>query len=128
MLCGKIPFKASNITDLHSLILSGTFDIPNDVSDYAKNLLSRMIVVEPTNRLTLEEILKHPWFLVKNSKIIDKSHPQFCPKILKENSVEEIKQSAVNSLVELGFSYDFVVRSLKNNEMNHATASYYLIT
>ena len=32
MLCGTVPFKASNLEDLHKLILKGEFTFPNELS------------------------------------------------------------------------------------------------
>jgi hypothetical protein len=36
MVCGTVPFKASNLEDLHKLILSGNFAIPENISEEAK--------------------------------------------------------------------------------------------
>lgn len=128
MICGTIPFRATNISDLHKVILSGVFDIPNEVSETAKDLLRKMIVVEPSERCSLQDVLTHPWFMVKNVKDVDKTIPQFCPRILKENNPEEIREINLSAISELGFSYDFVMKSLRNNEMNHATATYFLLS
>lgn len=32
MLCGTVPFKASNLEDLHKLILKGEFSFPNELT------------------------------------------------------------------------------------------------
>lgn len=125
ILCGQIPFKATNIEELHKVILLGNLEFPAELSDQAKNLISSMIVLNPLNRISLEDALKHEWFTVK-SKEVDKSSPQFFPRIIKEN-LEDIKENVVKAVAELGFEYEFVINSLKNNEMNHATASYYLM-
>ena len=125
MLCGKIPFKASNIDELHQVILSCKLEISVELSEQARDLMRKMIVLNPYDRISLDNVLRHEWFLVRD-KEADKSTPQFFPRISKETP-DEIKETAVKALTELGFDNDFVVKSLKNNEMNHATASYYLI-
>lgn len=62
MLQGTVPFKANNIADLHKLILKGTFDFPvSSISQDAKDLLKKMLVLTPEKRLPLPEILNHPW-------------------------------------------------------------------
>lgn len=127
MVCGKIPFKATSVKELHKVILLGEFEIPDEISEYGKNLMKSMIIVEPTDRISLPEVLKHPWFSTKNYHEIDRTLPNFYPKILKENSSEEIKEHTVNLITEFGFSYDYVIKSLVANEMNHATAMYYLL-
>mmetsp|Transcript_21088 Transcript_21088/g.15112 ORF Transcript_21088/g.15112 Transcript_21088/m.15112 type:complete len:82 (-) Transcript_21088:636-881(-) len=43
MLCGTVPFKASNLEDLHKLILKGEFSFPNELSEDAQKLVKSMI-------------------------------------------------------------------------------------
>ena len=54
MVQGTFPFKASNISDLHKLILKGDFDFPVDgVSPEVKDLIRKMIVLRPDKRMTI---------------------------------------------------------------------------
>lgn len=53
MLCGTVPFKASNLEDLHKLILKGEFSFPCELTDDAQNLVRSMIKLEPDQRLTI---------------------------------------------------------------------------
>jgi serine/threonine protein kinase len=70
MLQGTVPFKANNIADLHKLILKGVFDFPIDnISEEAKDLIRRMLVLTPEKRISIPEILSHPW--VKEINEID---------------------------------------------------------
>jgi len=64
MLFGDFPFRANNQDKLFELITEGKLIFPNDieVSDKAKNLLSKIIVIKPNKRISLEEILNDPWF------------------------------------------------------------------
>lgn len=43
MLCGTVPFKASNLEDLHKLILKGDFNFPCELSTEAQSLVRGMI-------------------------------------------------------------------------------------
>ena len=47
ILTGTVPFKASNLEDLHKLILKGEFTIPAHVSAEASEILRGMIKLEP---------------------------------------------------------------------------------
>lgn len=46
-------------------IKKGEFDFPSpywdDISDMAKDLIAKLLVVEKEKRLNADEILKHPW-------------------------------------------------------------------
>ena len=61
MLCGTVPFKAPNMKELHKLILSGKYTFPVELSPDAKDLIEKLLVLEPKNRLSIPEILAHPW-------------------------------------------------------------------
>ena len=54
MVQGTVPFKASNISDLHKLILAGNFEFPVDsVSEEVKDLIRRMLIVKPEDRINI---------------------------------------------------------------------------
>ena len=53
MLCGTVPFKATNLEDLHKLILKGEFTFPCQLSDESKAIIKGMIRLNPTHRLTI---------------------------------------------------------------------------
>ena len=64
MLFGIFPFKSSNDEKLFELINEAKLIFPNniEVSDKVKSLISKIIVIKPTKRLSLEEILNDSWF------------------------------------------------------------------
>jgi len=65
MLCGFPPFYHPKTSELYSLIRKGEFDFPapywTDVSDSAKDLIRKLLQVDPKKRWTAEQVLKHPW-------------------------------------------------------------------
>ena len=68
MLAGVQPFKASKIEDLKEIILKGKFEPIEDVSKDANDLIKGMLQLNPNKRLTVEQILKHPWLKNVNIK------------------------------------------------------------
>lgn len=61
LLSGTMPFKANNMDDLQSLIISANYNDLNDVSKDAAMLISELLEVDPKKRLTAEEALKKPF-------------------------------------------------------------------
>ena len=56
LICGTVPFKASNLEDLNKLILKGEFKFPESstkISEEAKKLVKGMIKLSPKERLTI---------------------------------------------------------------------------
>ena len=61
MLSGNLPFKGNNIHDLENAILLGEYNKIRDISYEASDLIEKMLQLNPSERITIEEILKHPW-------------------------------------------------------------------
>ena len=65
LLCGYPPFYDENQSVLFKKIRAGTFqfDSPywDGVSDAAKDVISKLLVVDPKHRISIEEFLELPW-------------------------------------------------------------------
>ncbi|XP_005995978.1 tribbles homolog 2 [Latimeria chalumnae] len=62
MLIGRYPFHDVEPSSLFSKIRRGQFSIPETLSPKAKCLIRSILRREPSERLTSQEILDHPWF------------------------------------------------------------------
>eukprot|EP00980_Cylindrotheca_fusiformis_P011914 scaffold2830_cov131-Cylindrotheca_fusiformis.AAC.35 len=62
LLCGSLPFDDESIPNLFKKIKSGMYSLPTHLSQLAKNLIPRMLEVDPMKRITIPEIRMHPWF------------------------------------------------------------------
>ena len=68
MICGYLPFDDDDNDILYDKICKGKFEIPNHVSDKAKDLLNKILVTDPKKRFTINQIKNHPWFSLYNNK------------------------------------------------------------
>jgi serine/threonine protein kinase len=62
LVCGRVPFKAPTIKQLYEMVLRLEYAYPDHMSAEAKELITGMLKIEPTERLTIREILNHRWF------------------------------------------------------------------
>ncbi len=64
MLCGRYPFDTKDSAYLRK-VLQAEYAIPSDlnISAACRDLMSRLMVPNPEERLTMEGIKTHPWFL-----------------------------------------------------------------
>lgn len=76
MLCGTVPFKAPNMKELHALIKIGEFGFPVEISEESKDLIKKMLLLDPAERLSIPEILSHPWVKDEDSDEDDESDLQ----------------------------------------------------
>jgi carbon catabolite-derepressing protein kinase len=63
MICGKLPFEDEDVQVLFAKISSGHFIVPSSISPEARSLINSMLVVDPVKRITIPEIMRHPWFI-----------------------------------------------------------------
>jgi serine/threonine protein kinase len=61
LLVGDFPFKAKTESELFSKIRRGIVNIPDTLSYHSKKLLSKILVLDPSKRLTANEIYYDEW-------------------------------------------------------------------
>lgn len=99
LLSGYAPFSGSNQDELFSNIKKLKINWPNDFPPLAKNLISKILKLNPKERISLDEILSHSWFeknpIVKpllNNVITD-------PKELLESHLIQIKTESMSDQI-----------------------------
>ncbi|MCP9263160.1 Aurora kinase A [Dirofilaria immitis] len=60
-LVGKPAFEAKTVELTLDNIRNCRYTIPDNVPNGAKDLISRLLQIDPTKRLPLADVLKHPW-------------------------------------------------------------------
>jgi calcium-dependent protein kinase len=87
------------------------------VSDEAKNLIKRMLVVAVKDRITAEQALKDPWFEKFTKKVRigseeDKLDPNILERLRQYRGVSTLKKAAMNLLVKMADNKD--IEQLRN--------------
>lgn len=83
MLYGTVPFKAHNMKDLHKSIILAKYTIKDTISEEAIDLIQKILEPDPSKRLSIQQILAHPWFRDINEDI-ELFNDQEKEKILRE--------------------------------------------
>lgn len=84
MATGSVPFDDKSMPGLHDKIKRGHVNYPAHLSDECKNLLSRIFVTDPTQRIIMTDIVHHPW-MNKDSAPINNHMPSRKPLTLPLN-------------------------------------------
>ena len=121
LLCGTLPFDDENIPNLFKKIKCGIYTLPSHLSPGARDLIPRLLVVDPMKRMTIPEIRQHPWFQVRLPRYLAVPPPDTIQQAKKID--EEILQEVVNR----GFDRNQLVESLRNRVQNEGTVTYYLL-
>ena len=60
---GSVPFKGNDIETLKSNILHLKISWPKEMNPDARDLISKILKLDPSQRMPLEDMLEHPFFL-----------------------------------------------------------------
>uniref|UniRef100_A0A8C4N242 Maternal embryonic leucine zipper kinase n=1 Tax=Eptatretus burgeri TaxID=7764 RepID=A0A8C4N242_EPTBU len=61
LLCGFLPFDDENVMVLYRKIQRGKYELPSWLSSSSIQLLNQLLQVEPKQRISIKELLVHPW-------------------------------------------------------------------
>ena len=120
MLCGCLPFDDFTEDKLYNKIIQGKFNFPPmiKISKDAKNLINSILVVNPKERATINDIKKNKWFL-NNYKPNLGLFISICEIPVCDLIVKEMKN--------LGYNEKKIIEYIKNNKHNSITTIYYLL-
>lgn len=62
LLTGYVPFMGTDFKKLNDNIMNLKIQWPKDMNLEAKNLISKILKPDPQDRISLEEMVKHPFF------------------------------------------------------------------
>lgn len=121
LICGRLPFDDENIPGLLARIKNGIYPISKNMSKGANDLIARIFVVDPVNRISVPEIRRHPWF------------QEHIPLYIASTAIDslydttKVDEEVVREMVKMGFDIHEVVRSLLNHLQNEIMVTYYLL-
>ena len=121
MLCGFLPFDDSNNEVLYRKIIEGKFNIPHFISDNGKDILKKILNVDPSKRYNINLIKNHPWFNLINPNI------NMNEGLLLFKYVIPIDEDLVEKMEEFYNDKEDIRRKILSNRHNHITTTYYLL-
>ena len=62
LITGNVPFQGNDIDTLKENILHLRITWPKDINVEAKNLIKKILKLDPNSRISLEEMIQHPFF------------------------------------------------------------------
>ena len=122
MLCGYLPFEDGDNEILYKKITDGKFKTPKYLSENCKDILHKILNVDPKKRYTIKQIKKHPWFNLINPRI------NLSEGLLLNVYIVPIDEKIVEEMAtKYKFNEDIVRANLISNKHNHTTTTYYLL-
>lgn len=75
LLSARLPFDDEDCDALLFQVTEGKYDMPLEIDPLAQNLIRRMLTTEVERRITMPEILTHPFFKLHPPKVSTRIYP-----------------------------------------------------
>lgn len=118
MLCGRLPFDDEFIPALFKKISSGVFTIPPFLSQGAKDIIQKMLIVDPLNRITVDQVMDSEWFK-KDFPDYLKAESEITSKIGINTDSKIDEQVAQNLVSTMGYNKEEVLEILKQKYVDN---------
>ncbi|XP_065187232.1 MAP/microtubule affinity-regulating kinase 3-like [Sycon ciliatum] len=125
LLVGEKPFVGGTDSETLTMIMDCKFEMPSHLSPESVDLVKKLLVSDPKERISLEEVMCHPW--MTRFPIRPHSSLSVMPQDLREID-EEDRVQIVQAMIDRGVAdKEAIDRSLEGNAYDHIAATYYLM-
>ncbi|KAJ3588759.1 hypothetical protein NHX12_009613 [Muraenolepis orangiensis] len=119
LVSGSLPFDGQNLKELRERVLRGKYRVPFYMSTDCEGILRRFLVLNPTKRCTLDQVMKDKWI---NSGF---EGEDLKPHL--EPAEDFSDASRIEVMVGMGFTTEEIKDALLNQKYNEVTATYLLL-
>ncbi|KAL1252869.1 hypothetical protein QQF64_017562, partial [Cirrhinus molitorella] len=131
LVSGSLPFDGQNLKELRERVLRGKYRIPFYMSTDCENLLKKFLILNPTKRGSLEQIMKDRWMNVGHEDDELKPYIEPQPDYKDPKRTGQHPSSAGgwkrDIMLRMGYSQDEIQDSLINQKYNDVMATYLLL-
>lgn len=143
LLCGRLPFDDEFIPALFKKIAAGTYNTPHYLSSGARNIIHKMLKVNPVHRITVQEIRQDAWFNEELEDYLKQPVEEFFDTGVDPNKAidprklapgkpaavqEQIHESVLGKLGKtMGYAKDDVQDALGMDEPNAIKDAYLIV-
>ena len=122
LVTDNVPFGDSSATNTKKRVLRGKYRIPSYVSTKCKNLIKKMLVLDPLQRASIDAIMKDEWFNIDLEE--EEAETKLSPK---KPTFYAFNQNQIEMLTEMGYKQQEVEISLQAATFDDCYASRFLV-
>ena len=143
LLIGRLPFDDEYIPTLFKKIAAGKYTAPQWVSQGARDIIHKMLRVNPVQRITIQEIRQDPWFNEDLEDYLKQPVEEFIdtgvdpnkaidPRMLAPGKPPEVQEQIHDSVIgklgkTMGYAKDDVQDALGKDEPNAIKDAYLIV-
>uniref|UniRef100_A0A4W5RQ08 non-specific serine/threonine protein kinase n=1 Tax=Hucho hucho TaxID=62062 RepID=A0A4W5RQ08_9TELE len=126
LVCGSLPFDGPSLPALRQRVTEGRFRIPFFMSQDCENLIRKMLVVDPTKRISVAQIKQHRWMLA-DPTAPNQTLSMALPLTDYNSNLGDYSEPVLGIMQTLGIDRQRTIESLLSSSYNHFSAIYYLL-
>lgn len=119
LVSGSLPFDGQNLKELRERVLRGKYRIPFYMSTDCENLLKKFLVLNPTKRVCLENIMRDRW--------INMGYEERDLKPYKEPPKDLLENKRIELMLNMGYTRQAVEDSITHQKYDDVQATYLLL-
>ncbi|XP_041841327.1 serine/threonine-protein kinase MARK2 isoform X11 [Melanotaenia boesemani] len=119
LVSGSLPFDGQNLKELRERVLRGKYRIPFYMSTDCENLLKKFLILNPSKRGSLEQIMRDRWMNVGYEE------DELKPYIEPQPDYKDPRRTDI--MLQMGFGQEQIQDSLVNQKYNDVMATYLLL-
>ncbi|KAF6715873.1 Serine/threonine-protein kinase MARK2 [Oryzias melastigma] len=119
LVSGSLPFDGQNLKELRERVLRGKYRIPFYMSTDCENLLKKFLILNPSKRGSLEQIMRDRWMNVGYEE------EELKPYIEPQPDYKDPRRTDI--MLTMGYSQEEIKDSLVNQKYNEVMATYLLL-
>ncbi|KAH0791400.1 CAMK family protein kinase [Histomonas meleagridis] len=126
---GKLPFNGKSVRQTAHEIKKGSYAFPSEANPLVQDLISKILVVDPKLRLTIDQIKGHPAFRigVPEGYVLPKPLP--LPQLTNPIKPTEEDKPKLDCLQQIGFSDLEKLKSLlQSDQPNMAKVFFFMLS
>lgn len=114
MVMGSLPFQGGNVRALSESVMHGEIRFPDTVTPEFVDLVKQMLNRSPSERITMENVLKHPFITLSTRPDLKERIAQNPAVNMRITSVNDIDREIVEKLLLDGYKEEDIYESLLN--------------
>ncbi|XP_071164056.1 MAP/microtubule affinity-regulating kinase 3-like isoform X21 [Mytilus edulis] len=119
LVSGSLPFDGQNLKELRERVLRGKYRIPFYMSTDCENLLKKFLVLNPTKRASLENIMRDKWMNVGFED------DELLPYV--EPPADQLDPVRIELMVNMGYSRKDIEDTITHQKYDDIQATYLLL-
>ena len=126
---GSLPFDDPSVRTLLHKVRSGVFQMPASFSPMARDFIARLLVLEPSERLTIQAMKTHPFFRLGLPQDYSIPKPLPIPSMQGPIDPTTVEGEVLDVLHKIGYTNDDeLLRDLVSPQQSMAKVFFHMLT